>query len=250
MERLFFSQEAILLPEADFLLRSEFSVVHTYASILRAVAAGATRMQEIANRVGSDSRTVSRYLPMLMELGYLRRETSLDDPTPEKSRKGYYRVSDSQLRFHFRFVQPHREVIDRGDGMALFDHVVVPAMPTFCGAAFEDVMREKLAREAVRLFGAPALRSGRLYGSWGEIDLALELMDGSWVLAECKATRSRLSSDILHALRSKASNVRLEDGKAVHLCLASLSGFSQGLKTEAAAGGVVLVGLADDRELG
>ncbi|MBM4353589.1 MAG: ATP-binding protein [Deltaproteobacteria bacterium] len=238
--RLFFQTDSLLLPEADFLLRTELSVVHTYASILRAVAAGATRMQEIAERVGTDSRTISRYLPVLIDLGYVRRETSLDEPAPEKSRKGRYFVVDALLRFHFRFVQPNREVIERGDGEALLDQVVAPVMPTFAGPVYESVMRERLAADAASRFGSPVLKAGRLYGAWGEIDVALQLMDGTWVLCECKAAQTKVSAELLDAVRLKAAKVTALSGQTVRFCLASLGGFTKGLKARAESEGVLL----------
>ena len=198
-------------------------------------------MQEIAERVGSDGKTVSRYLPTLMELGYVRRETSLDDPSPEKSRKGRYHVSDALLRFHFRFVQPHREVIERGDGLDLFDHRVAPEMPAFCGPVYEDVVRERLARESRAWFGSAALRAGRIYGPRGEIDLALELMDGTWVLGECKATARPLGREVLSGLRDKVAPLPALAGRPLRFVLASLSGFTAGIRKEAASSDVVLM---------
>jgi AAA+ ATPase superfamily predicted ATPase len=241
LQTLFFRRTSLLLPEADFLLRAELSVLHSYASILRAVAAGATRLQEIAERVGSDGRAVSRYVATLSELGYVVRETSLDEPAPEKSRKGRYRVVDGLLRFHFRFVQPHRDVIERGDGADLFEQRVLPALPAFAGPVYEDVTRERLAREARVRFGAPALRVGRLYGAWGEIDLALELLDGTWVVGECKATTAPMRADVLEALRAKTASVPELAGKTVRLVAASLAGFTEGCATRAAGYGIDLL---------
>jgi len=242
LQALFFRRTSLLLPEADFLLRAELSVLHGYASALRAVAGGATRLQEIAERVGTDGRAVSRYLATLMELGYLARETSLDEPAPEKSRKGRYRVADGLLRFHFRFVHPHRDVIERGDGADLFEQRVLPHLPTFAGPTYEDVTRERLAREAKLRFGSAALHAGRLYGPWGEIDLALELMDGTWVVGECKATAAPIGTDRLDDLKAKVAAVPALKGQRVRLTLASLSGFTPALEKRMHEEGVEAVG--------
>ncbi len=239
--RLFFGRSALLAPEADFLLRTELSVVHTYASLLRAVAAGATRLAEAAERAGVDGKTASRYLATLAELGYVVRETSLDEPAPEKSRKGRYRVADALLRFHFRFVQPHRDVIERGDGEELFDRIVAPALPTFCGPVFEEVIRDAVAHDARSLFGSGAGRVGRLYGPWGELDLAMELLDGTFVAGECKTSPTPIGTEALAALRAKVGQVPTLAGRTPRLVLASLQGFTPALRRQAAAAGVHLV---------
>jgi len=238
---LFFARTAWLASEADFLLRTELSVLHTYASILRAIAAGATRLQEIGERAGVDGRTASRYLPVLIELGYVQRETSLDEARPEKSRKGRYRICDGLLRFHFRFVQPFRDVIERGDGAALFDARVAPQLPAFAGPVYEDLVRARVARRAPELFGAVTLRAGRLYGAWGEIDLALELMDGAWIVGECKATASPVGVEGLKALREKLARAPGLAARAPRLVLASLHGFTPALQRQALQEGVLLV---------
>ena len=80
-----------------------------YFSILRAIAQGHTRLNEItqASGVGEPS-AVSRYLDILQQIRLVIRRVPATESQPEKSKKGIYQIDDHFLRFWFRFVHPNQ----------------------------------------------------------------------------------------------------------------------------------------------
>ncbi len=76
--------QAYLFDEANFLLRMELREPRTYASILQAIAHGATRLNEISQRVELEQAKVNKYISVLRDLGLVKRITPLTERAPQK----------------------------------------------------------------------------------------------------------------------------------------------------------------------
>ena len=76
--------QGYLFDEVNFLLRTELREPRTYASLLHVIAAGATRLNEISQRVGLDATNANKYLSVLRELGLIKRETPVIERAPQK----------------------------------------------------------------------------------------------------------------------------------------------------------------------
>lgn len=72
--------------------------------MLRAIAAGQTRVSEIAQRTGISGGTsaVSQMLDMLCNLWLVEREFPATVSNPERSKQSFYRITDPYPRFWFR----------------------------------------------------------------------------------------------------------------------------------------------------
>ncbi|MBI5499080.1 MAG: ATP-binding protein [Deltaproteobacteria bacterium] len=240
-----FSPGGFLFEEVPFLMNTELREPATYLSILVAVAGGATRQTEIADRCRLAAASVNRYLATLIELGLIERRTPFFDPAPEKSRKGLYAVADPFVRFWCTFVLPARDVVAAGHGARHFRERVLPALPTFLGSSFEAACRRHVA---VR--GGPggtyAMHVGRHWwkdstGGLNELDLVAELSDGSYLIGECKATAAPVGAPVIERLRERISRLAPAVRERVRPAVFSQSGFVQGLARSAAARGVQLV---------
>ncbi len=54
---------------------------------------------------------ISEPLSKLRELGYIRREIPFGE-TNKKNKKGIYRINDNMLQFYYRFIAPHRSILE------------------------------------------------------------------------------------------------------------------------------------------
>ena len=79
-------------------------------AILEGIAGGATRVTEIANEIGRDASSLSRYLQNLTQLAILEQEHPVTDPDG----RGLYRLTDDFLRFWFRYVAHNRGTLEQG----------------------------------------------------------------------------------------------------------------------------------------
>ncbi len=113
--------------EPRFLRMQEVREPTNYFSLLRALAGGKTRPNEIAQASSmGDRTTVVRYLDTLREMGLVERRLPITETAPHKSRKGSYRIRDPFICFWFRFVFPNRSDLETGNG--LNDWRVCPAI--------------------------------------------------------------------------------------------------------------------------
>ena len=131
--------QGYLFDEVNFLLRTELREPRTYASLLHAIAGGATRLNEISQRAGLDPTNTSKYLSVLRELELIRREVPVAARVPQKSKKGIYKIADNYVKFWFRFVLPNRSLIESGNADLVYQQMIAPNLPHYMGKIFEDI---------------------------------------------------------------------------------------------------------------
>lgn len=235
-----------LYSEPQLLLMEELREPRNYFSILRAIAQGSTRLNEIAQTAGVGTGAITaRYLDTLQQMRVVRRAVPATESRPEKSRKGIYQIADPFLRFWFRFVHPYRGSLDLGLADAVLAQRVKPAFDQFVGYAFEDASREHLARLA-RAGELPFLpeRIGAWWNGGGEeIDVvAVSDAENSLLVGECKWWVQPVGVKVLADLQRKAQTLAsIGSWSRIHAVLFSKTGFTPDLEAIAAAQAVRLV---------
>ena len=94
----FFSRSAMLFEEPGNLLKQELREPERYNSIITAVAAGSTKLSEIAAAVRLETGVCSKYIDSLIELGILCRETPVTEP--RSKRPVFERICRDWVLFH------------------------------------------------------------------------------------------------------------------------------------------------------
>lgn len=141
--------DGLLREEPRFLLSQESRLrdQSTYMSCLRAIAAGDTKLNEIAQRIGKPRAEEARhFLELLEEMGLVERRY----PVVGRARnKVSYAVADPFLRFWFRFVAPRESRLATRDQAGRYlEDSVLPQLDKFVSEdAFERVCQTWLARE-------------------------------------------------------------------------------------------------------
>ncbi len=238
--------QGMLRREPQLLLMEELREPRNYFSILRAIAEGSTRLNEIsqAARVG-DAPTTARYLDILQGLRLVVRRVPATDSRPEKSKRGLYQIGDAFLRFWFRYVHPNQGSLDLGLADAILAQRIRPTFDQFVSYAFEEAARAYVTRlaRAGQLAFLPE-RIGAWWDRSGEVDVvAVSDADGHLLLGECKWSVNPVGVDVLDDLQRKAQLVD-PDGRwpAISYILFAKAGFTPALATRAAGEGVRLVG--------
>jgi len=233
-----------LFNEPQLLLMEELREPRNYFSILRAIAQGRTRLNEITQASGVGTvNSVARYLDILQQMRLITRRVPATEKQPEKSKKGLYQIDDHFLRFWFRYVHPNQSQFDLGLKDAIFEGRILPDMDHFAATAFET---------AAEGFVAYLAQSGQLtflpeqVGAWwdrdAEIDvLAVSHAEQTALVGECKWSKKALGTNILDELKSKAQVLMHKtEIKNVHYALFARAGFTPALETLAKAEGVGL----------
>ena len=238
-----------LYNEPRLVLMEELREPRNYFSILRAIAEGRTRLNEIAlaSGVGNGSKT-ARYLSILQEMRLVSRRVPATETQPAKSKKGIYEFTDPFLRFWFRYVQPNIGSLELGLADAVLAERVRPTFAAFAGQAFEQAARDYVARLA-RANALPFVpdRIGSWWDRQAEIDvMAVGEDEQAILLGECKWSPRPLGTNTLKELQSKAGKLPAIDlNSRVSYALFSKSGFTPELRKLARQQGVLLVTPAD-----
>ncbi|HET6550809.1 MAG TPA: ATP-binding protein [Solirubrobacter sp.] len=240
---LILMRDGLLHEEARLLLDVELPDASIYFSVLRAIAAGQTRVSQIDQRTGiGDSSRVSQMLDQLQRLWLVRKEVPVTVRNPERSRQSFYRLTDPYLRFWFRFVLPAQgRLVDAGGAKRHLEGGVAARLDEFVAApAFEEVCQEWMRREvdaaAVGWWWGKVreMQSSRLRDVDRELDAVAVDDEGAVIaLGSCKWTDAEVPPSELTKLKALAAY--LNPGAEPLLFVFARSGFDRSLR-EAANG--------------
>jgi len=225
VEQSILSKGEFLYEEPEFLLRQELREPATYMAILEAIAGGATRVTEIANEIGRDASSLSRYLQNLTQLAILEREHPVTDPDG----RGLYRLTDDFLRFWFRYVAPNRGTLEQGRTTPVRS-AIAETLSTHTSRTFETVCQQAVRTPA---FPVSCSRVGRWWYGGEEIDVAgINRETGTLLLGECKWTRDPVGRAVFDELETLESEVRWQGpDREVQYVVFSRAGFTDELRT-------------------
>jgi len=229
--------QGLLYSEPRLLLLEELREPRNYFSILRAIAQGSTRLNEIAQKAGvGDSSTTARYLDILQQMRLVHRSVPATESQPEKSKKGIYHISDFFLRFWFRYVHPYQNALDLGMGDGILAQRVRPTFEQFVSYAFEEAARFYITRLA-RKGQIPFLpeRIGSWWDQNSEIDvLAISDSERALLVGECKWFANLVGIDILQDLKRKTEILQAtKSWESINYFLFAKSGFTPALQEQA-----------------
>lgn len=215
IERLFFTKEGLLYEEPMMLLRQELREPATYSSIMDAVANGANRPQEIADRIGEERTTVGKYLETLRSMGLVERRVPFGE-NAKTSRKGIWRLSEPCFAFWYRFVQRSIDAIESdAGGLVLREAMGEEELATYVGHWFERICLTWVVEQAK----AEALPiSPVAFGSWWGTNALLREQDdidvvaasrkrGQLLVGECKWRNSFDETEALRRLEARKALV-------------------------------------------
>jgi hypothetical protein len=225
--------QGALYDEVNFLLRTELSSPGSYASILKAIAGGCTRLGEIAGRIGMDTTSANKYLHTLRELRLVKREVSFTEKSPEKSKKGRYYIADPFVKFWYRFVMPNMSLIQIGKGKMVYEKFIKPYLSTYMGEQFEQICREFCLWKGDHIFKTSIKRIGKEWSKNFDVDIIGEFVDGGYLLGECKWWKGVVGESVLNDLLKNIESLPEKYKNNSMLALFSCSGFTEGLKKRA-----------------
>lgn len=246
IKNTFLNPTSSLFEEPENLLKQEVREPALYNAIITAIAAGASRMSEIASKIGEDTSVCTTYLKNLVSLGLVQKET----PYGEKaSRKSVYAIADNMFRFWYRFVPENNSIIARGAAELAYKRIE-PNLSDYMGKVFEEICKQYLWK--LLLSGESFVEFAELGRWWGtdpaekkqtEIDIMGEQDKNTALFGECKWTNEKVDLGVLETLVRRSQLFHYSNS---YLYLFAKNGFTKGCVDKAAElGNVELVTYAD-----
>ena len=208
IKQTFLNPASSLFEEPENLLKQEVREPALYNAIITAIATGASRLADIAMKVGETTSVCSIYLKNLMSLGLIKRET----PYGEKaSRKSIYCIDDNMFRFWYRFIPENLSIIARG-ATDLAYRRIAPHISDYMGHVFEEICKQYLWH--VLLHDASPVQFTDLGRWWGtdpttrkqtEIDIMGVQDKCTALFGECKWTEEKVNYHVLETLEHRSS---------------------------------------------
>jgi AAA+ ATPase superfamily predicted ATPase len=161
LERLVCSPGGKLLDEGRLVLATEGDIGELGQRVLRAIATGRTKHNEIEQAVGAEP---ARTLQRLIELRLVERVVPVTTQR-SRTRRRSYRIADNFLAFWLSIVEPYSAEIERGLGKTIL-RPLTERLVDHMGERWEEAFRAHLRRLAVS--GALAPDIVRIGTFWSE----------------------------------------------------------------------------------
>lgn len=211
-----FNKEGFFYREGLFLLSQEFKDPSTYINILKAMANGNTKLNEIANFTGLESKKISSYIDILILLNLVKKEIPITEDE-KRFRGAFYSIDDNFLSFWHKFIYPNRSDIEiRKEAELMLS--IGKEINSYIGIKFEQVCKEVLSMQDQF--------SEFIIGKWWgfrrqgnvreavEIDIAgINNKTKEIIFGECKWKDNVDAEKILSQLKEKAKHVEWNNSK-------------------------------------
>lgn len=109
-----------------------------YYTILAAMARDCSKLNDMYRHTGFSRAKISVYLKNLMELELV-----------EKMFSGTYRIANTYARFYFRFLFPHKSMLNCLASEEFYDRYVAEQYEEYVEASYRQICKEVLAKESV-----------------------------------------------------------------------------------------------------
>ena len=229
----FLKPSGYLFEEPSNLIKQECREPAQYNAIIKAIANGASRLSEIAHKVGLETALCSTYISKLISIGIIKKEYPFRNET---SKKTIYRLCDSMFRFWYRFIPDSMSLVLRNEVEKSYKRIEAQ-IDAFMGSVFEDICKQHLWKlNTTNQTPFAFTDAGRWWGNNPkmraecEIDILADNKEDA-IFAECKWTNEVVGTVVLNKL---LENSELFLYRHKYYYLYAKTSFSAELKSRAA----------------
>ncbi len=232
-----FERTGLLHDEAELMMRQSITDPANHIAVLRSIAHGQNRNNEISLRTQLEATHVSKILSSLERLGLVERLRPVT--ASQRAKKVAYRICDQFLRFHYRFVEPAKSQLRTSAlARAYLYESVLPQLDHHASLTWEDICRQFVLRttagvsEVGRWWGQVPTGDGRRTEE-REVDIVgIGTGRRPVVIGMCKWTSAPVDLGELNLLDGLAKYVNGADD-SVQRIICSRAGFTSRLRAYA-----------------
>lgn len=219
-----------LIDEPELLIKEELREPALYNSIIEAVANGANKNKEIADRVHKPANTIAPYLKNLIALEILEKRNPVEETSAKKT---IFVISDKLFYFWYHFIPKCRFQIAMGLRDEAYEKKILPHMPEYFGPVFEEVCMQYILRKTAN-HSIPVIYDD--YGKWWgnnpqekrPEEINLVAVSGERILTgECKWQAEKVGYAVFNTLVERSRLIR--NNREISYYLFSKAGFDKKL---------------------
>ena len=197
------------------------------------IAFGNRKLSDIAKIIGKKATDITKYLKVLIDLDLIEREVPVTEITPEKSKKGLYKLKDNYISFWFKYVYVYLANLEKGEKSYVLEQIKKSFIDNHVSFVYEDICREKMWElNAQDKWDFRFNKLGRYWDSSTEIDIvAIDTVGKKIILGECKFSQNKKGIEVLEHLKKKEPSVLREvsGSNIVSYIIFSKTGFTDKL---------------------
>ncbi|MGC8899112.1 MAG: ATP-binding protein [Candidatus Micrarchaeia archaeon] len=167
------SKRSILYNEPESLIKTELPDATTYLNIIKLIAQGRTKANEIADMLTIKTTSLAYFLNILeKDLDVIKKEVPVTEKRPEKSKKTLYFLKDNFFRFWFKYIYPNLSELEIGNVQPTA-RKIKNEQSQFIGRVFEDIGKEVMVE--LNKKGRLPLKFSKI-GRWWHKDKEIDII--------------------------------------------------------------------------
>ncbi|MCL2719104.1 MAG: ArsR family transcriptional regulator [Lachnospiraceae bacterium] len=225
--------QAFLHHHSERIVADELRETGIYNTILSTIAEGHHKLNDLYVHTGFSRAKISVYLKNLMELGLVEKVFSF---TSEKenntgSSKGYYRIANPFVHFHFTYLYPYQSDIKRLTPNEFYQKHISPTYKSYVANYYKSACISKLElwNKGDKL-PFKFTHCGQWQGSIGTIDIVANDSNGKTLIGLCNFEKPLMTYDDYEWLLFCAAKANLS---VDYIYLFSAGRFDEKLNLEA-----------------
>lgn len=214
-------QESRLYGEMSMYLLEELREPAVYNTILAAMARDCNKLNDIYKHTGFSRAKISVYLKNLMELDLVEKVFSYETAGKGETQKGMYRISNSYVKFYFRYLFPGMSSLRQLTPEEFYEQRIAPSFSLYVDEAYRKICREQIGRFCHN--------AGEWLGKSGTIDVVAADAEGRLTVASCSYAKQMTYEDyewLLFCMKKakvKSGDIRMYCEKGFHESLQKIA---------------------------
>ena len=231
IDREMLSPASHLYYEPVHLMQQEVMEIGSYFAVTRAIAIGNHKLAAISSELNVRATSLSKYLHTLIDLDILERDVPITE-SPEKSKRGLYRVRENFFCFWSHYIYPHMGLLETGRPEQVKREIAQSMTSSHICYVYQDVCREIMWElNASDAWPFKFSRLGRYWNMDMEVEIAAIDPEGlNLIVGGCFFRDTPVEVDDLRLLEQKAAHIPWErNHRRIWYVLFSIAGFRNDL---------------------
>ena len=208
------SEDGFLYREAETYTGESLRELSIYNTILEALAAGKSKLNDLYAYTGFSRAKISVYLKNLMALDIAERVNSFETGGWENAQKGLYGIRDTYIHFWYRFVYPNLTDLHLMNEDDFFDAYIGPELEEYLNDCFRNVCMEYLRlMSMVKQLPIQIHRMGTWVGKQGSIDIIAQNAVREYIVGLCNWSEEFLTEEMYRQLLAGMKQAKIKAKK-------------------------------------